>query len=67
MWTSRALGMHTKPVVLLDPDGFYDGLFGWLVQLREAGFVRPEAYAALTVTCTVEEALDAVERGAPAG
>jgi uncharacterized protein (TIGR00730 family) len=26
IWTSRALGMHTKPVVVLDPDGLFDDL-----------------------------------------
>ena len=35
-WTA-GWGMHDKPVVLLDPGGHYDGLFGWLDGLRAAG------------------------------
>ena len=34
VWTAGTLGMHAKPVVLLDPDGHYDGLLRWL---RRAG------------------------------
>ena len=30
MWTSLSLGMHAKPVAVLDPDGFYEPLWrGW--------------------------------------
>jgi uncharacterized protein (TIGR00730 family) len=60
VWTSRSLAMHSKPVVLLDPDGFYDKLFGWLKDATEAGFVRPQALECLTVTATVSEAFDAL-------
>jgi uncharacterized protein (TIGR00730 family) len=61
VWTSRSLAMHAKPVVLLDPEGFYAGLFSWLAELTEAGFVRPEALASLTVVASVAEAFDALE------
>ncbi|HYT09364.1 MAG TPA: TIGR00730 family Rossman fold protein, partial [Mycobacteriales bacterium] len=30
VWTAGSLGMHAKPVVVLDPDGFYDPLWAWL-------------------------------------
>ena len=63
VWTSRSLGMHAKPVVLLDPDGFYSGLLAWLGGLAERGFVRPEALALLVVVPTVTTALDAIELG----
>lgn len=58
-WTSRALGMHAKPVVLLDPDGHYAGLLRWLDELGGRGFLAPSARAALLVTTGVDEALDA--------
>jgi uncharacterized protein (TIGR00730 family) len=72
IWTSRSLAMHSKPVVLLDPDGFYDPLFGWLEELGRRGFVRPEAFTTLTVARSVRVAFDALEAGmsrepAPAG
>jgi hypothetical protein len=62
VWTTAALGLHTKPVVLLDVDGYYTGLLDWLAGLVPPGFVRASAMASLTVVATVAEALDALER-----
>ena len=45
VWTSGSLGMHAKPVVLLDPDGHYDGLLRWLRGLGEGGFLHDGALA----------------------
>ena len=39
-WTAGYLGMHEKPVVLLDPDGHYDGLLAGSTGLRDAGTSR---------------------------
>jgi hypothetical protein len=58
-WTSRALGLHTKPVVLLDPDGHYAGLLDWVTGLRERGFVSTARLASLVVTIDVDSALRA--------
>ncbi|GAA0283688.1 TIGR00730 family Rossman fold protein [Cryptosporangium japonicum] len=63
VWTSRSLGMHAKPVVLLNTDGFYDGLLAWLGDLAARGFVRTEALALLTVVDSVPAAFDALEEG----
>jgi uncharacterized protein (TIGR00730 family) len=63
VWTSGYLGLHAKPVVLLDPDGHYTGLLDWVRGLVDRGFVRPEALARLVVTVDVDSALDAC--GAP--
>lgn len=69
VWTSRALGLHRKPVVVLDPYGVFDPLFAAVGQLCTAGFVRPAALRALTRTATVAAAFTAVEQQqvAPAG
>ncbi|HEX9176590.1 MAG TPA: TIGR00730 family Rossman fold protein [Mycobacterium sp.] len=56
-WTAGYLGMHEKPVVLLDPDGHYDGLWAWLESLVEAGYVHPGALDRIVVTRDVEGAL----------
>ncbi len=65
-WTSATLGMHAKPVVLLDPDGHYDGLLGWLEGLCAAGFVAEVALEALRRTCDVPAAMRALAgRAAP--
>ncbi len=59
VWSSLALGLHAKPVVLLDPDGHYTGLLSWLDTLRERGFVSAAALATLLTASTVEQALEA--------
>jgi uncharacterized protein (TIGR00730 family) len=59
VWTSGYLGMHAKPVVLLDPYGHYTGLLEWVRGLGESGFVVPAALERLVVTTDVDAALDA--------
>lgn len=62
VWTARALAMHDKPVVVLDPDGVFDLLFEFVGQLGAAGFVRPGARAALTLTRSLDDAFAALAR-----
>jgi uncharacterized protein (TIGR00730 family) len=59
VWTAGALGLHVKPVVVLDPDGHYAGLLDWLHGLQGRGFLRPEALRRVAVVTDVEGALDA--------
>ncbi|XOV87707.1 MAG: TIGR00730 family Rossman fold protein [Pseudomonadota bacterium] len=40
VWTWSQLGIHSKPIGLLNVDGFYDRLTGFLDQLVEDQFVR---------------------------
>lgn len=61
VWTTRALGVHDKPVVLLDPDGVFDGLWGVLADLAARGFLRSAALAAVVVTRSVAAAFAAIE------
>ncbi len=65
VWTAGYLGMHAKPVVLLDPDGHWAGLLDWVRDAAARGFVTPDALARLTVTTRVGEALDACAPPAP--
>ena len=44
--------MHDKPVVMLDPNGHYDGLFAWLVGLIDNGYVHPAALTRLIVVAS---------------
>jgi uncharacterized protein (TIGR00730 family) len=60
VWTARSLGMHDKPVVVLDPDGFYAPLWRYLDELEQHGFVRAAALATLRRVTTVDEALAAL-------
>ena len=56
-WTAGYLGMHDKPVVLLDPNGHYDGLRGWLGSLVESGYVTQAALDRMVVVDDIEVAL----------
>lgn len=56
-WTGGFLGMHTKPVVLLDPVAFYTPLLSWLQGLVAPGFVAQSSLDRLVVTDSVEGAL----------
>lgn len=59
IWSGRALAFHDKPVVVLDPDGVYDGLWDFIKDLMVKGFVRETAFSAISVVRTVPEAIDA--------
>ncbi|WP_114453594.1 TIGR00730 family Rossman fold protein [Halopolyspora algeriensis] len=59
VWTSRYIGMHGKPVVVLDPDGHYRQLLDWVRRMVGSGFASQGSLDALTVVTDVEEALDA--------
>lgn len=59
VWSAGYLGMHDKPVVLLDPGGHYAGLLEWMRGLAEVGFVRASALDRLVVATDVAAALDA--------
>ena len=61
VWTTATLDLHRKPIVLLDPDGFYAGLMSWLGGLAETQFVRRPALELVTVAGSIPAALDAVE------
>jgi uncharacterized protein (TIGR00730 family) len=59
VWTGGNLGMHDKPVVLLDPDGHFDGLRAWLGGLVEGGYVSQTAMERLVVVDEVGAAIAA--------
>jgi uncharacterized protein (TIGR00730 family) len=62
VWTTATLDLHRKPIVLLDPDGFYAGLMTWLGELAETAFVRREALAQIIVAASIPAAFDAIEQ-----
>jgi uncharacterized protein (TIGR00730 family) len=62
IWTSRVLGMHDKPLVILDPYGLYDPLRSLVEHLHAEGFARPQALGAVDWTSSVPEAFDLLER-----
>jgi uncharacterized protein (TIGR00730 family) len=58
-WTAGYLGMHSKPIVMLDPFGHYDGLLAWLRGLVTSGYVDENALGRLVVVDDVDAALAA--------
>lgn len=61
IWTARVLGMHDKPLVILDPYGVYDPLRELMVELSDQGFARPKIFDAIGWTGSVTEAFDLLE------
>jgi uncharacterized protein (TIGR00730 family) len=53
----QTLKLHTKPVLLLNVDGFYDGLLTFLDHAVTQGVLKPKNRAVLLVATTVEEVL----------
>jgi len=61
VWTARTLGLHDKPVVVLDPDGVFEQLRGQLDTLVEQGFLRRGALEAMVWTSSVSDAVSLAE------
>lgn len=61
IWVSHTLGMHAKPVVVLDPDGIYQPLREQVDVLVERGFVRKPARDVVQWAASAGDALDRVE------
>lgn len=49
MLTWSQLGIHAKPVGLLNVDGFYDSLMGFIGHASGQGFIRPQHAALMLV------------------
>ncbi|MFF5206808.1 TIGR00730 family Rossman fold protein [Streptosporangium sp. NPDC000396] len=65
IWTTRTLGMHDKPLVILDPWGIYRPLRDLVENMHAEGFTRPNVFDAISWTTTVEEAFQHLEKAAP--
>ena len=65
VWTARTLGLHDKPIVVLDPEGVLAPVRALVAGLVETRFARPLVTDAVVWATGVAEAIDAVE-AAPA-
>lgn len=61
VWSGRVLGMHDKPIAILDPTGLYEPLKAMTGHLYDERFMRANAFDAISWTTSVSEALDAAE------
>lgn len=67
MWTWTQLGIHARPSVLLNVDGYYDSLIAFLDEMTGAGYLDPKQRAILQVAATPGDALARLRRAvAPA-
>ncbi|GLW97725.1 TIGR00730 family Rossman fold protein [Microtetraspora sp. NBRC 16547] len=62
IWTSRVLGMHEKPLVVLDPWGLYTPLRELVDGMYDQGFTRPGVFDAISWATDVHEAFDLLEK-----
>ncbi|MEV5411633.1 TIGR00730 family Rossman fold protein [Thermopolyspora sp. NPDC052614] len=62
IWTTRVLGAHDRPLVLLDPWGIYKPLRALVQGMYDEGFTRADVFDAISWTTTVAEAFEHLER-----
>jgi uncharacterized protein (TIGR00730 family) len=60
MLTWSQLGIHAKPIGLLNVDGFYDSLVGFISHATAQGFIRPQHAALLRSSADPQELLRAL-------
>lgn len=60
VWTANSLGMHGKPVIVLDPYAFYEPLWQYLQSLVVTGFVRQPALDSLHRVTSVDDAFSVI-------
>lgn len=65
IWTTRVLGLHDRPLVVLDPWGLYEPLRALVDGMYEQGFTRPDVFDGISWATGVEEALDLLDRPGP--
>lgn len=59
------LGLHQKPVVLLNVAGFYDGLLTQADTMAASGFIKPVHREMLLASPTIEDALQQMQAYQP--
>jgi uncharacterized protein (TIGR00730 family) len=60
-WTWNALGYHAKPFCLLNVNGFWDGLAGFMDHVRDSGFLSQARRLQLLKAETPAEALNLLD------
>ena len=65
LWTAGLLGLHTKPLGLLDTEGFYRPLLAFVAHLAEEDFVTRDQLAHLRVADDPHRLLDLLSEELP--
>lgn len=59
--TWAQLGIHHKPVGLLNVDGYYNSLLTFIDKAVEEGFINPSARRIIVLAPTAQELMDKLE------
>lgn len=60
-FTWKQIGIHKKPIILLNLAGFYDGIISYLNNAEKEGFISSAVCDSLIVASSVEEAMDKLQ------
>ena len=63
--TWKQLGLHDKPVVVVNVDGFWDPVRAQLARMTEGGFAHPDHISLLTIVDSVEDVFGALASAPP--
>jgi uncharacterized protein (TIGR00730 family) len=66
MVTWAQLGIHAKPIGLLNVNGFFDGLSTFVDHLVATGFVRPAHAALMTLDADPDALIGRLRQAVPA-
>jgi uncharacterized protein (TIGR00730 family) len=64
VWTSATLGMHRKPVIVLDESAYFQPLWTAIDTMAAAGFVRPGVWDSLYRVTSIDTAFEIIEGAA---
>lgn len=64
-WTWAQLGIHAKPVALLNVDGYFDPLIAFAANMHDRGFTHPRFIHMLIVGSEIDDVLDRLEAYTP--
>lgn len=56
----KQLGLHTKPIVIYNPNGYYDGLLQFLDKMIDEKFLHPKMRDMYRVATKVEDVVPAI-------
>lgn len=65
-WTWHQIGLHHKPIALLNAHNYYSPLLTFLDQGLREGFIRPDHHRFVQVVSTVQEAFDYLDQACSA-
>ena len=58
IYTLKQLGRHSKPIIIYNINGYYDGMLSMLKQTVKEGFMREKSLTLYTVANTPEQVLE---------